>query len=1256
MVVDQDYQDEEMFSQSEQKEKTLESDIDMVEREIKRKNERIIELELMLEEKQDWFNLKSQMVKKLEGELNYVHARHPERFTFDDDGTSLVPKSLEQTLKDLEREEREETFRTKYMPVYHKETEIFRKRGKYPTNVPYFNEVSMASEFLKKKYLEAFGECFSFDYKKKSFPLKQDPISRKHIRPSQSSFIQREGNRKFLVSGHLGETELLPAVTEACDLERFSEIPANKSLTGLDDLKVMYAIENLTRDKNSEYDEDCDWKNMTSINIAYELKLDKQVNFNEIRKKCGDTPIKLGIMTNESVEKNWGQGGESLNMWRTRPKLGRPNSPRPSNDKKQADRANVVELINGNNQFNTVRGTAKKLPTETLKEHGLKKSLSMESVFVGDGTKMRPHFKWRMGDECVSLEKYINVYTRNPEELYEAVKKRAIEKEEEEDYEENVLYHEEIKASLIGIDETKMKSNLRILDKFLREEEEKEKKKAKSTLKQVNTENCDEAIDSTLNEEVRAEKEKTVLQQDQTGSCYEDIDATDEVGVEKKMKTSFDIIEEIKASIIGTDKAKIKSNLRILDNLIREEEEKEKAKLELKQVHTENADQAAVDVTGNDKMSDEKEKIVLPPDQTGSCCEDTDGANDVGFEKKINTCFDIIFEKPKKRMSKPKLSSEKRKTANLMPNVIDQNIKRNENKEDVKLEKKKVNTSFDIMFEKPKKHTSKPKLSSGKRKTFNLMANITDQNIKSNENTEDVKLEEKKVNTTFDIMFDGPKKKRTKPKLTSGGRKAKFQLKRSNDEKKDKSHDNEQKEDATTADSQVVVENVEKEHTLKANVSFDVFFDSQKKLKPKPKLSFINRKKENETKSKSDVSEVLKEEKHEKLPIVPSKTTEDKLSNGGKLGGKFTYGKLGRKFTSDVIRKNDNEIRFRFSILHGTTIIPSRIPVMVRRFDEQNMSLTGLNNEQPHFRSARNIPVRIMRLTKTNKATITCPLAVRSFPESKIPVRRGIDIKINSTGNAKSPIGDDRRSPRKRERGTKLPRITRKSRIPVRIKGFVWKTNESEDKRKTDESRRLLAPLSRIPIPKDKIRRPSDCIIPRLDPNEHLPQIFHSSSKREEQVKFPETNRILVSGTPMTIGEKGERTYPEFLQLPSVMGTLPPIVGRSDTYVNRPLSASGLKKLPPIKSTSKTTEMERPMSSVRLSPLFTAFENTETRPLSAIGSPKVPPIIDGNTFEMYRPSSSLSGYALLPPIPSYKRGSVEDDKVPVEESNRSRGN
>ncbi|CAC5410377.1 unnamed protein product [Mytilus coruscus] len=1137
MEADQDHQDEEMFSQSAWKEQDLESNIEelnMIEEEIQRKNERIIQLELMLEEKQDWFNLKSQMVKKLEGELNYVHARHPERFTFDDTGTNLVPKSLEQTLKDLEREEREETFRTKYMPVYHREMEVFRKRGQYPTNVPYFNEVSMATEFLKHKYLEAFGECFSFDYKKKSFPIKPDPSPHTHLRPCQSSFIQREGKRKFLVSGHLGEVELLPAVTEACDLERFSEIPANQALTGLDDLKIVYSIENLTMTKNSLCDQDGGCNSMTSINMAYELKFDRQVNFdeNQMRKKSGDTPIQSEIITNKSVE-NWWQDGDSLDMWRTRSKLAHPKTPRLYDDKKQEDHANVKKLTNGKNLSNidNNNGTNKKPPTEIFKECVLKRSVSMESVFEGDGTKMRHSFIWRMGDECVSLEKYIHVYTRNPEELYESVKKPAIEKEEEEDYEENVLYAEEIKASHIGIDKTKIKSNLRILDNIIREEEEK----TKSALKQVHTENVDEVSDGTLDEKIRAGEEK----------------------------------------------------------------------------------------------------IVLPPGQTGSFYEDIDGTDNVDCEEKINRSFEIIFEKPKKRMSKPKLSSEKRKTVNLMPNV-------------------------------------------------------TDQNIKSNENKEDVKFEEKK-NISFDIMFESSKKQRSKPKLTSGKRKAQFQSKPSIDEKKDKNHEHEHKEEnPTTADSKIVVEYLDgaykEEQALKKNVSFDVFFESPKKLKPKPKLTFINRKQENETKNSIDDKEVQKEEKHEKSHIVPSKTTEVKLSNGGKLGGKFT---------NDVKRKDDIEIRFRFSFLHGTTPIPSRIPVMVR-FNGENMSNTGINNERPRVNSARRIPVRVLKVPNTHKAKKTDPLAVRSFPESKIAVRRGTDLKINSTRNAKSPNGDESGSPRKRERGTKLPRIRRKSRIPVIIKGYVWNTGNSvrcEEKRKIDESRRSLAPLSRVPIQKNKIRRPSDCIIPRLDPNEHLPQIYQSFSKREDQAKNSEANQNHVSPTPV-ISEKGERTCPglapEFLQLPpttnknamvktihplstsgltrltqkkgrnasldenrivspSGIATLPPIFDRNVTLINRPLSASGFRKLPPINSSSKTT-MDCPLSSARLSPLFIANENTANRPFSASGSPRLPPIIDENTLEMCRSTSSLSGYSLLPPIPSFKRDSVEDEDMSVKGS------
>ncbi|CAG2220414.1 unnamed protein product [Mytilus edulis] len=763
---------------------------------------------------------------------------------------------------------------------------------------------------------------------------------------------------------------------------------------------------------------------------------------------------------------------------------------------------------------------------------------------------------------------------------------------------------------------------------------------------------------------------------------------------EQDLESDIDMIEEeIK-----------RKNERIIELELMLEEKEDwfnlKSHIELNHVHARHSelvtDDEAIDVTNNEKIRAKEEKTVLPSDQTGSSYDGEDCTDKVGYEKRVNTCFDIIFEKPKKHTSKPKLSSEKRKIVNLIPNVTDLNmIKSNENKDDVELEKNKY-ISFDIVFENPKKQMSTPKLSFEKRKPVNLIPNVIDQNIKSNENKKDVRYEEKK-NISFDIGFDSPKKQRTKPKLTSGGGKAQFQWKHI-DEKKDKSHDKEQKEDATTADSQIAVQNrdsaYKEEQVVKKNVSFDVFFESPKKLKPKPKLSFINRKQENKTKNNIDEKEIQEEQKHEKSHIELSQTTDANLSKRGKLRGVFENDVL-------IQRKYNNEIRFRFSFLHGTTTIPSRIPVMVRRLNGENASLKRLNNERPRINSARRIPVRVLSIIKTNKATIAGPLAVRSFPESKISVRRGTDIKINSTKNAKSSNGDDRRSPRKRERCTKLPRITRKSRIPVRIKGYVWNTYESEGKRKIDESRRLLAPLSRIPIPKDKMRRqPSDCIIPRLDPNEHLPQIFQSFSKREEHAKIPEVNRNLVSPNPMSISEKGERTCPgslsELLQLPSIttqnamvktshpasasgltrltqikgrkesvdennilspsaIATLPPIVKRNDTYINRPLSASGYAKLPPINSTNKTMTMDRPMSA-RLSPLFTTFENTENRPLSACGSPKLPPIIDGNPLEMCRPTSSLSGFSLLPPIPSYKRGSVEDGKVPVEESNRSRGN
>ncbi|CAG2202294.1 unnamed protein product [Mytilus edulis] len=280
------------------------------------------------------------------------------------------------------------------------------------------------------------------------------------------------------------------------------------------------------------------------------------------------------------------------------------------------------------------------------------------------------------------------------------------------------------------------------------------------------------------------------------------------------------------------------------------------------------------------------------------------------------------------------------------------------------------------MFEKPKKRISKPKLSSEKRKIVNLVYDVTDQNIKSNANKEDIKQEE-----TFDNIYESPKEQRTELKLTSGGRKAKFQLKHSIDEKKDKSHDNGQKEDTQTIDSQIAVENangaLNEDHALKKHVK----------------------------------------ERHDKSPKVPSKTTEVKLSNGGKIKGKFTNEKLGGKFTNDVLikRKDNNENGFRFSFLHGTTSIPSRIPVMVR-FNGQNTPLTRLNNERSQSNSVRRIPFSVLKVNnKKHKAKTTGPLAVRSTPERKTSVRRGTDLKTNSTRNAKSP-NDDSGLPRKRER------------------------------------------------------------------------------------------------------------------------------------------------------------------------------------------------------------------------------------------------
>ena len=85
-----------------------------------------------------------------------------------------------------------------------------------------------------------------------------------------------------------------------------------------------------------------------------------------------------------------GQGGDNFDIWRTRPKLARPKTPPQYDDKKQKDQANV-ELTNGENVSNidNNNGTNKKPSTEIFKECGIKRTVSMDSVFGGDGTTMR---------------------------------------------------------------------------------------------------------------------------------------------------------------------------------------------------------------------------------------------------------------------------------------------------------------------------------------------------------------------------------------------------------------------------------------------------------------------------------------------------------------------------------------------------------------------------------------------------------------------------------------------------------------------------------------------------------------------------------------------------------------------------------------------------------------------------------------------------------------------------------------------------
>ncbi|CAC5407870.1 unnamed protein product [Mytilus coruscus] len=161
----------------------------------------------------------------------------------------------------------------------------------------------------------------------------------------------------IMVFCHLGKVEFHSAVTEAGDLGRFSEIPANQSVTGLDNVKVVYSIENLVMTKNNS--------KLTLRRIR--------------RKRRVVTATKLGKNTTESAENNWWP--VSIEGSRKRPKRARQNTPLQSDDRTHGgDHPNAVELSNGNTLSSIDIDSAinKKLPAEIFKEYVLKKSVKEE--------------------------------------------------------------------------------------------------------------------------------------------------------------------------------------------------------------------------------------------------------------------------------------------------------------------------------------------------------------------------------------------------------------------------------------------------------------------------------------------------------------------------------------------------------------------------------------------------------------------------------------------------------------------------------------------------------------------------------------------------------------------------------------------------------------------------------------------------------------------------------------------------------------
>ena len=91
-------------------------------------------------------------------------------------------------------------------------------------------------EYVSDLYKEMFSSPFIMKFRRGG------TMVAKHPRPMMAHCIIEEEKRRFDVALYLGVREILPALKEEHDLERFPRLPVNRSSTSLGDVKADYSM------------------------------------------------------------------------------------------------------------------------------------------------------------------------------------------------------------------------------------------------------------------------------------------------------------------------------------------------------------------------------------------------------------------------------------------------------------------------------------------------------------------------------------------------------------------------------------------------------------------------------------------------------------------------------------------------------------------------------------------------------------------------------------------------------------------------------------------------------------------------------------------------------------------------------------------------------------------------------------------------------------------------------------------------------